>query len=256
MLKLMKYEFIHSMRSFFISFCVFWGACLLLPFFTEGLILDIPILSFMMAFGFTVLVMGISIALFVSIFTHYYHSMFKRPAYLTLTLPVSSLQLIISKLIVSFVWLILGGIALMFGVLLMGVMMSLLTHNMSIMQIFQGIPEVFKRLGQMFMNQPGESLLSLIYMIVETYALIISIYFALTLAHTALCRHHRLAVGICIWIVLGIIFSWIQFVLSGMSIASFEWYGIPVTFMFIDLFFNVILTFVTVYILDYHIEIE
>lgn len=51
-------------------------------------------------------------------------------------------------------------------------------------------------------------------------------------------------------------FSWIQFVLSGMSIASFEWYGIPVTFMFIDLFFNVILTFVTVYILDYHIEIE
>lgn len=147
MLKLMKYEFIHSMRSFFISFCVFWGACLLLPFFTEGLIPDIPILSFMMAFGFTVLVMGISIALFVSIFTHYYHSMFKRPAYLTLTLPVSSLQLIISKLIVSFVWLILGGIALMFGVLLMGVMMSLLTHNMSIMQIFQGIPEVFKGLG-------------------------------------------------------------------------------------------------------------
>ena len=42
MLKLMKYEFIHSMRSFFISFCVFWGACLLLPFFTEGLIPDIP----------------------------------------------------------------------------------------------------------------------------------------------------------------------------------------------------------------------
>ena len=93
-------------------------------------------------------------------------------------------------------------------------------------------------------------------MIVETYALIISIYFALTLAHTALCRHHRLAIGICIWIILGIIFSWIQFVLSGMSTASFEWYGIPVTFMFINLFFNVILTFVTVYILDYHIEIE
>lgn len=146
MLKLMKYEFIHSMRSFLISFCVFWGACLLLPLFTEEIIPDIPLLSFMVAFGFTVLVMGISLALIISIFTHYYHSMFKRPAYLTLTLPVSSLQLISSKLIVSFIWLILGGIALFFGIFLMGIMISLLTHEVSIVEMIVNIPNVLSGL--------------------------------------------------------------------------------------------------------------
>lgn len=32
MLKLMKYEFIHSMRTFFIAFVVFLAGCILLPF--------------------------------------------------------------------------------------------------------------------------------------------------------------------------------------------------------------------------------
>ena len=217
MLKLMKYEFIHSMRSFLISFCVFWGACLLLPLFTEEIIPDIPLLSFMVAFGFTVLVMGISLALIISIFTHYYHSMFKRPAYLTLTLPVSSLQLISSKLIVSFIWLILGGIALFFGIFLMGIMISLLTHEV---------------------------------------AMIITIYFSLTVVHTKICRHHRVVLGIVIWIFLGIFINWARVFVVGYNTLASDSIGIMIGYNLFNLIYSFVLTFVTVYILDHYIEIE
>ena len=45
MLKLMKYEFIHSMRTFFIAFVVFLAGCILLPFFMDGFLTSLPIVS-------------------------------------------------------------------------------------------------------------------------------------------------------------------------------------------------------------------
>lgn len=254
MLKLMKYEFIHSMRSFFISFCVFWGACILLPFFSEGLIPDIPVLTFFVAFGFTVLVMGITIALFVSIFSNYYQSMFKRPGYLTLTLPVSSTKLIISKLIVSFLWLVIGGIVLLFGVLLTGIVSAFLQNNLSVIELLQGIPYVFKSfLKAISYDIPG-FLYNLILLIVQVYFLIISIYFSLTIAHTKLCRHHRLLVGICIWIVLEVLVSWLQMGLAVIGITS-DGSGI-IIFNLITVFIGLALTMLTIYMIDHQIEIE
>lgn len=250
----MKYEFIHSMRSFFISFCVFWGACILLPFFSEGLIPDIPVLSFLMAFGFTVLVMGITIALFVSIFSNYYQSMFKRPGYLTLTLPVSSTKLIISKLIVSFLWLIIGGIVLLFGVFLMGIVGALLQNNLSIIDLFRGIPYVFKSLLRAISYDFPGFLNNLILLIIQVYFLIISIYFSLTIAHTKLCRHHRLLVGICIWIAIEVLFSWLQMGLAIIGITS-DGSGM-IIYNLITLLMSLAFTMLTIYTIDNQIEIE
>ena len=58
MLKLMKYEFIHSMRSFLLSFSIFWIACLLLPLFTGEYMPEIPVFSGLIILGFTILMMG------------------------------------------------------------------------------------------------------------------------------------------------------------------------------------------------------
>lgn len=256
MLKLMKYEFIHSMRSFLISFCVFWGACLLLPLFTEEIIPDIPLLSFMVAFGFTVLVMGISLALIISIFTHYYHSMFKRPAYLTLTLPVSSLQLISSKLIVSFIWLILGGIALFFGIFLMGIMISLLTHEVSIVEMIVNISNVLSGLWKIISQDILGFMNTCLMMILEVYAMIITIYFSLTVVHTKICRHHRVVLGIVIWIFLGIFINWARVFVVGYNVSANDLTGIMIGYNLFNLIYSFVLTFVTVYILDHYIEIE
>lgn len=256
MLKLMKYEFIYSMRSFLISFCVFWGACLLLPLFSEGIIPDIPLLTFMVAFGFTVLIMGISLALVISIFTHYYHSMFKRPAYLTLTLPVSSLQLITSKLIVSFVWLILGGMALLFGILLMGIEVSLLSPQLSLMEIIKQMPDFFNELWALISYDVSWVMGQLLYMGLGVYFLIISIYFSLTAAHTGVVRHHRVALSVCIWIVLEIALSYVKLLILEFPVVSLYIAQIPLSHYLLVLICDIALTFGTVFILDHCIEIE
>ena len=81
MLKLMKYEFIHSMRTFFIAFVVFLAGCILLPFFMDGFLTSLPIVSVVFGLGFSFLIIGILFALFISIFVNYDRSMFKRPGY-------------------------------------------------------------------------------------------------------------------------------------------------------------------------------
>lgn len=257
MLKLMKYEFIHSMRSFMISFCVFLGACILLPFFSEGIIPDIPVLNIVVVFGFTVLIMGICLALLISIFTRYYQSMFKKPAYLTLTLPVSSIQLIISKILVTFLWFFIAGFVLFAGMMLMGAVSVLLSGNTS--HYFEGLPEFLRVVTNYIWHHPVEILRTVITMFIEIYSLVIFIYFSLTIVHTRLCRHHRVAIGVCIWIALAIAYSYLldNVVAIGYDVSFINLgINIPIIYYLVSVLCSVILTIFTVYILDHHIEIE
>lgn len=257
MLKLMKYEFIHSVRSFMISFCVFLGACILLPFFSEGIMPDIPILNFIFVFGFTVLIMGISLAMFISIFTRYYHSMFKKPAYLTLTLPVSSTQLIISKILVTFLWLFIAGFILFAGMMLMGFVSVLLSGNTSL--YFKGLPEFLQMVTNYIWTHPVEILNTVITMFIEIYSLIIFVYFSLTVVHTRLCRHHRVAFGICLWIVLTMGYSYLlnNVIMQGYDV-SFINLGthLSIIYYLVSIACSVVLTISTTYIIDHYIEVE
>lgn len=257
MLKLMKYEFIHSMRSFMISLCVFLGACILLPFFSEKTMSGIPILNFIVTFGFTVLIMGICLALFISIFTHYYHSMFKKPAYLTLTLPVSSIQLIISKIIITFLWIFIAVFVLFIGLVLMGLVSVLLSNNAVL--YFNGLPEFIDVIFSYIFEHPLEITKIFITMFIEIYSLIIFVYFSLTVVHTKLCRHHRVVFGICIWIFLAIGYSYLinNVIGVGYNINFINLnMNIPIMYYIVSILCSVILTMLTVYILDHHIEIE
>lgn len=246
MLKLMKYEFIHSMRSFLLSFFVFWIACFILPFFSGEYLPEIPVFSFLLAFGFIVLIMGISLALFVSIATRYYHSMFKRPAYLTLTLPVSSWQLIGSKIVISYLWLIIGSFALLLGIGITVIVSAFISQDVSLGIVFQMIPELFNEFVNKFGVNFSLFLQSFLYATVEIYFFIISVYFALTVVHTKWCRRYRLAVALIIWIALELVVSMIRS----------QWLSTDLLMMFYNLFVSVIFTVATVYVIDHHIEIE
>lgn len=247
MLKMMKYEFIHSMRSFLLSFSIFWIACLLLPLFTGEYMPEIPVFSGLIILGFTILMMGIIIALFISIITRYYHSMFKRPAYLTLTLPVSSWQLIESKVIVSFLWLIIGFFALLFGISLTALMTALINHEVSLGFVLNTvIPDVVNNIVQKVFNDFPAFLNNSLIVAVGIYYTIISIYFSLTVVHTKICRRHRLVVALIIWFVLELFVSQLRGLMADTYIIS----------IFFNLFVSVLLTVATVYIIDRHIEIE
>lgn len=65
---------------------------------------------------FGILVAGAWIATFVIIIRRFYKNVFGREGYLTLTLPVSSHQLILSKLLASLIWTVFNAIILAIGI--------------------------------------------------------------------------------------------------------------------------------------------
>lgn len=246
MLKLMKYEFIHSMRSFLLSFFIFWIACLLLPLFTGEYMPAIPVFSGLVALVFTILTMGIILALFISIVTRYYFSMFKRPAYLTLTLPVSSWQLIGSKIIVSYLWLIIGSFALLIGIGLSAMITSFINHNVSLEIVLHLMPEVMSNISSRIFSEFPAFLKNCLLATAGIYYMIIAIYFSLTVVHTKFCRRYRLAIAFVIWFIIELIVPQIQ----NQLVYSYT------MILFYHLFVSAVLTVATVYIIDHHIELE
>ena len=90
MLKLLKYEIIQSYRQYLLTFAIFLIMCTLTPWmpdFISGILLTLLIIAFM----------GISIAINVNVILNFNRSMYKRPGYLTLTLPVSTNKLVAAK---------------------------------------------------------------------------------------------------------------------------------------------------------------
>ena len=60
MLKLMKYEFIHSYRTFLMSFAAFLIGCIIMPYVMDGFLSKLPFISVIFGLGFAVLLMGIA----------------------------------------------------------------------------------------------------------------------------------------------------------------------------------------------------
>lgn len=255
MLKLMKYEFIHSMRTYFIAFSIFLGVCAITPFviqlpsFSEMNIAFIPIL-FSLGFGF--LAIGICIALFVSIFTHYYRSMFQKPAYLTMTLPVTSLQLIISKLVMSIVWLFVGFAVLIAGMITLMLITLALEGNLDFSHFWDGLDEVVTHMFTSFLEDPMHVFEVILTFVSALVYMVSTIYFALTISHTKWLRKHRLLFGLIFYFIFNLIIERIMGAVLGVSYMNS--FSIEVSFAYIIV--DIILVVGTVYILDHHIEIE
>lgn len=255
MLKLMKYELIHSLRTFITSFGIFLVACILLPFMMNSDRLDdMPIISMFMIFGFSFLVVGITIALFVSVFMNYNQSMFKKPGYLTLTLPVTTTQLIVSKVLVTIVWLIISWFVLLGGMMLLTLVTSWLNDALTVSLLIDSIKEFLTSVGQyiytMDFFKEVFTVISLLLFVVS------SIYFSLTLTHTKLVKNHRVLIGTILFFVFIFI---IQFILSFFfkDVGYIDVRNPMVVFeMFIYLCIGILLTWGTIYIIDHHIEVE
>ena len=261
MLKLMKYEFIHSYRTFFISFITFLGACILMPFIMNGILSDIPILSILLALGFSVLIMGIIIALFVSIVINYDRSMFKRPAYLTLTLPVSTTELIIAKVLTTILWLIIAVFVFIIGTYFMGLVSAFLNDSLSMSSIIDGIRIFGKMFWEYLSTQPLNLLANILYVIGELLMLVGGIYVTMTIVHTKWFRKHRLIYGLIIYIVLNFIIEYFSFTFFPQQSLQFGGNigGITNLIFAQALFFiivGILLAIGTIYLIDSHLEIE
>ncbi|WP_050637753.1 hypothetical protein [Candidatus Stoquefichus sp. SB1] len=253
MLKLMKYEFIHSMRTFFIAFAIFLLGCLVFPFFAKfQIFVNIPVISLVFGLGFSVLILGITIALFVSVFMNYTRSMFGRPAYLTMTLPVTTMQLILSKVIMSIVWLIIGTIILTGGIFLMGITIAILDNSLNLMELWGESGELIVRFMKYILTDPIALIRSLIMILSMLVFVVSTIYFSLTITHTKWLRKHRIIFGIGFYFLLNMLIEYVMGFIFGNNAIDVASIGVSVFYLVID----VLLVFGTVYVIDHHIEIE
>lgn len=75
--------------------------CHIFAFYEDSVLTVFSVLS---VIGFIILLIGIAVAFYVIIVYRFYTSMTSEKAYLTFMLPVSTTKLILSKLLVAFVW--------------------------------------------------------------------------------------------------------------------------------------------------------
>ncbi|SJZ45169.1 hypothetical protein [Anaerorhabdus furcosa] len=188
MLKLIKYEMIHSYRSFAIIFGVFLLACVLVPFLPY----DISIIgATLIMFAF----FGISIAVFVTIIRNYNTSMFKKPGYLTLTLPVSTHELVISKVLSALIWLFITSVILFLGLIIL-VMAVMVVEGYQV-NLFEIINEIFKN----FSKFDFASLFSLLFQLtVQSIVTILGFFALTTILQTKYTRNHKTALGFIIFV--------------------------------------------------------
>lgn len=262
MLKLMKYEFIHSMRTFLLSFIIFLGVCFVYPFLTIDVFNDYAemtagrsLIFILLNFSFIFLIIGILIALDISVVLNFHRSMFKRPAYLSLTLPVSTTQLILSKVIVSVIWLLIGMVVLMFGVFSSFLLTGYLQSDMSIGLVTETLRSFSLDVSNAISSNISLFLSDLLFIFGELIFGVGSIYLSMSAVHTKWCRKYRTFFGIVLFILMNIGMGFVLAKVIPSPMMETEAYiscvnGICQTIV------GSLMIFITIYLFNHHVEID
>ena len=208
--KLIQYDIRSTWREFAgVYLSILLGVLILPPLFN----------SFNNQFINTVagfLVAGISIAtivvMIITLFRIFNTNVYSREGYLTLTLPVTSSQIVFSKLLVSTMWIILTGIVSTIGICVF----VLNLQPVELSEITDGIRKLMAMLD-------GRSTLAIVLvilaMLVSTVKEIAKLFLACSIAHLKQIGRFRVAIGIFSYFVL----SWMEtlVVQAATLIASF-----------------------------------
>ncbi|WP_294580547.1 hypothetical protein [uncultured Thomasclavelia sp.] len=234
MLKLLKYEIIESYRQYLLTFAIFLILCAITPIMPIfiGNILSILVV---------VAVIGISIAIFLNIIISFNRSMYKRPGYLTLTLPVTTNQLIGAKLIGSLVWVIVSSLVLVLGIVLLIMMIG----EIPLTSLFDGLYETVR----IVLGNFSGFIRDLVDALLATIAMILSFYFVITLTKTKYIPKYKTLFGIVIYVIGLILFGNI---LAQLSIDIYD----TISSILVSMVLSVLFYLGTVYLIDHHIEVE
>ena len=131
---------------------------------------------------------GIVISIFVNIVQHFSRSMFSRPGYLTLTLPVSSKELVFSKMIGAMIWTFAAFFILGLGFMIL----MMLVADFSFNDIFNFINQLCYSISL----YPGAVLQTMLASLTSILVMIASFYFTITVVHTKYVTKNRVLIGV------------------------------------------------------------
>lgn len=186
--KLVKHEFRATGRiiPFVFLVTIFMGLITI-----TGILLNIDALIGVSFFFLIITLIAEVVVTYGLLIWRFYKTMCGNEAYLSFTLPVKPRLLYFSKMLVSFVWVILSMLVLMLGLSLI-VLVIIKGKDTSIAGIIEGIKVMTDFLG--FSDHKG---IAILFIIVVTVFSILggltSIFFAVTLGSTS--RFHKFGIG-------------------------------------------------------------
>lgn len=202
-------------------------------------------------------IIAVMILVMVNIIRSYYQTMFGRTSYLTHTLPVTSTQLLISKIISGLLWSFVSVFVIFITVLILGL---LITRDTGILD----------NIGYNFdFSIDLEGFVLLLSMLIDYVNGILLIFFVITCVHSSFIRKYRVACAIGLYALINIILSLTLdeivsngyyagignsfniFIGNNLSFTNQTYISIAINLIFCCIYF-----FATKYFLDHKLEVE
>lgn len=217
--KLLKYEFKSVGKWYLGLYGLVLGLSVVLGFWIQSMVLRsqknmggfAPLenmngegwLFFITILIFAFIIAGLMISTFILVIRRFYQNVYGKQGYLTMTLPVNSHQIILSKLLAAFIWYILTFITFLlsiFIIIAIGSLPEIQTTSNAWKALFEGLSELFGSYS--FPYAIFSYIISLISAILLTY-------FAISLGQ--LFKDHRILFAVLFYIaiefVIGIVTS-------------------------------------------------
>ena len=249
MLNVIKYDILQNNRIYIIEYVVYLITCIILPFIPQNIV-------FIPMFLLLLLVWAMILLNFVTIFYNFYKSMYSNKGYLTMTLPLSSHELLLGKIFAGIIWIIISFVILFLGFGLIALMFSIMENS------------VLEQLS--FLLEALSQLVSTVYFYEGILAIIIFIisfitvgFTVLTIIQTKFTRKHKAIWAIVAYVALIVINNILRYAFVKI-IAIFGLYntignilqitGPILPTALISLIQSTILYFVSIYVLDNMLE--
>lgn len=249
MLNVIKYDILQNYRIYIIEYVVYLITCIILPFIPQNIV-------FIPMFLLLLLVWAMILLNFVTIFYNFYKSMYSNKGYLTMTLPLSSHELLLGKIFAGIMWIIISFVILFLGFGLIALMFSIMENS------------VLEQLS--FLLEALSQLVSTVYFYEGILAIIIFIisfitvgFTVLTIIQTKFTRKHKAIWAIVAYVALIVINNILRYAFVKI-IAIFGLYntignilqitGPILPTAIISLIQSTILYFVSIYVLDNMLE--
>ncbi|MDD3289894.1 MAG: hypothetical protein PHT29_03310 [Eubacteriales bacterium] len=195
--KLIKYDFRSTWREFAAIYLSILLGVTVFPFIAKNVSNNLINATMgLIAFAIVVATFVVTIG---SLFKIFNKNIFSAEGYLTMTLPVSEIQIVVSKLAVSTGWIILTGAVATLG---MFIFASVMSPEM--------VPQMFEALKQVMAALDGRSVLAGLLLILFLVALILKeaakLFLACSIAHLKQLNRFRIPAGILSFF----LFTWLE----------------------------------------------
>ena len=250
MLNVIKYDILQNYRIYIIEYVVYLITCIILPFIPQNIV-------FIPMFLLLLLVWAMILLNFVTIFYNFYKSMYSNKGYLTMTLPLSSHELLLGKIFAGIIWIIISFVILFLGFGLIALMFSIMENS-----VLEQLSFLLKALSQLVSTVYFyEGILSIIIFIISFITVGFTV---LTIIQTKFTRKHKAIWAIVAYVALIVINNILRYAFVKI-IAIFGLYntignilqitGPILPTALISLIQSTILYFVSIYVLDNMLEL-